>query len=117
MSALLIAYLYKFILALVSDVSLLSSEIYRQKLQQCVTDGELDDDEVSALLRLRVMLCIPQQTVEAAHSDICGSLFEKVTVLSLFGFRCLLLYVISSCQSISISFHRIILLFFIFYFF
>lgn len=52
-------------------------EIYRQKLQQCVTDGELDDDEVSALLRLRVMLCIPQQTVEAAHSDICGSLFEK----------------------------------------
>uniref|UniRef100_A0A2N9J8N2 Protein TIC110, chloroplastic n=1 Tax=Fagus sylvatica TaxID=28930 RepID=A0A2N9J8N2_FAGSY len=52
-------------------------EIYRQKLQQCVTDGELDDDEVSALLRLRVLLCIPQQTVEAAHSDICGSLFEK----------------------------------------
>lgn len=24
------------------------------------------------------MLCIPQNTVEAAHSDICGSLFEKV---------------------------------------
>lgn len=24
------------------------------------------------------MLCVPQQTVEAAHSDICGSLFEKV---------------------------------------
>ncbi|KAL4611351.1 hypothetical protein ACB092_08G117800 [Castanea dentata] len=52
-------------------------EIYRQKLQQCVNDGELDEDEVSALLRLRVMLCVPQQTVEAAHSDICGSLFEK----------------------------------------
>ncbi|GAV58645.1 hypothetical protein CFOL_v3_02178 [Cephalotus follicularis] len=53
-------------------------EIYRQKLQQCVADGELSDDDVAALLRLRVMLCIPQQTVEAAHSDICGSLFEKV---------------------------------------
>ncbi|KAB1225703.1 hypothetical protein CJ030_MR1G008908 [Morella rubra] len=53
-------------------------EIYRQKLEQCVADGELDESDVSALLKLRVMLCIPQQTVEAAHSDICGSLFEKL---------------------------------------
>lgn len=53
-------------------------EIYRQKLQQFVAKGELNDEDVAALLRLRVMLCIPQQTVEAAHSDICGSLFEKV---------------------------------------
>lgn len=55
-----------------------SSEIYRQKLQQCVTDGELSDDNVAALLRLRVMLCIPQQTVEAVHAEICGTIFEKV---------------------------------------
>ncbi|XP_061339524.1 protein TIC110, chloroplastic-like [Gastrolobium bilobum] len=53
-------------------------EIYRQKLQQLVADGELSEEDVSALLRLRVMLCIPQHSVEAAHSDICGSLFEKV---------------------------------------
>ncbi|XP_062086719.1 protein TIC110, chloroplastic [Humulus lupulus] len=53
-------------------------EIYRQKLQQCVADGELSEADVAALLRLRVMLCVPQQTVEAAHSDICGTLFEKV---------------------------------------
>ncbi|KAF5744458.1 hypothetical protein HS088_TW07G00029 [Tripterygium wilfordii] len=53
-------------------------EIYRQKLQHCIADGELSDEHVAALLRLRIMLCIPQQTVEAAHSDICGSLFEKV---------------------------------------
>ncbi|KAJ7964287.1 TIC110 protein, chloroplastic [Quillaja saponaria] len=53
-------------------------EIYRQKLQQCVADGDLSEEDVAALLRLRVMLCIPQKTVEAAHSDICGSLFEKV---------------------------------------
>lgn len=53
-------------------------EIYRQKLQQFVANGELNDEDVAALLRLRVMLCIPQQTVEAAHTDICGSLFEKV---------------------------------------
>ncbi|XP_020867219.1 protein TIC110, chloroplastic isoform X2 [Arabidopsis lyrata subsp. lyrata] len=53
-------------------------EIYRQKLQQCVIDGELSDDNVAALLRLRVMLCIPQQTVETAHAEICGTIFEKV---------------------------------------
>lgn len=53
-------------------------EIYRQKLQQFLANGELNDEDVAALLRLRVMLCIPQQTVEAAHTDICGSLFEKV---------------------------------------
>lgn len=53
-------------------------EIYRQKLQQCVADGELSDEDVAALLKLRVMLCIPQQTVDDAHLDICGSLFEKV---------------------------------------
>lgn len=58
--------------------SQIHEEIYRQKLQQCVADGELDEQDVAALLKLRVMLCIPQQTVEAAHSDICGSLFEKV---------------------------------------
>uniref|UniRef100_A0A2C9U3F1 Chromo domain-containing protein n=1 Tax=Manihot esculenta TaxID=3983 RepID=A0A2C9U3F1_MANES len=53
-------------------------EIYRQKLQQCVADGELSEDDVVALNRLRVMLCIRQQTIDAAHSDVCGSLFEKV---------------------------------------
>ncbi|CAL0317757.1 unnamed protein product [Lupinus luteus] len=56
----------------------LHEEIYRQKLQQLVAGGELSEEDVAALLRLRVMLCIPQQTVEAVHSDICGSLFEKV---------------------------------------
>ncbi|KAG5224978.1 chloroplast inner envelope family protein [Salix suchowensis] len=53
-------------------------EIYRQKLQQCAADGVLSDEDVRALTRLRVMLCIPQHTIDAAHSDICGSLFEKV---------------------------------------
>ncbi|KAI3994230.1 hypothetical protein MKX01_012487 [Papaver californicum] len=53
-------------------------EIYRQKLQQSVADGELNAADVAALLRLRVLLCVPQKTVEAAHADICGSLFEKV---------------------------------------
>ncbi|KAF9594954.1 hypothetical protein IFM89_035524 [Coptis chinensis] len=53
-------------------------DIYQQKLKQLVAKGELSEEDVSALLRLRVMLCIPQKTVETAHSDICGSLFEKV---------------------------------------
>ncbi|XP_073112675.1 protein TIC110, chloroplastic [Elaeis guineensis] len=53
-------------------------EIYRQKLQLSVTDGELSEEDVTALLRLRVLLCIPQEVVDAAHADICGRLFEKV---------------------------------------
>lgn len=40
--------------------------------------GELSERDVASLLKLRVMLCVPQQTVEAAHVDICGKLFEKV---------------------------------------
>ncbi|KAJ6745169.1 PROTEIN TIC110 CHLOROPLASTIC [Salix purpurea] len=52
-------------------------EIYRQKLQQCAADGVLSDEDVKALTRLRVMLCIPQHTIDAVHYDICGSLFEK----------------------------------------
>ncbi|XP_057442164.1 protein TIC110, chloroplastic [Lotus japonicus] len=60
-----------------TKASELHEEIYRQKLQQYVADGELSDENVAALLRLRVMLCVPQQIVEAAHADICGSLFEK----------------------------------------
>ncbi|GAU27288.1 hypothetical protein TSUD_125690 [Trifolium subterraneum] len=55
-------------------------EIYRQKLQHLVTGGELSEEGAAALLRLRVMLCIPQNTVETAHSDICGSLFGKVVM-------------------------------------
>ncbi|KAB5530216.1 hypothetical protein DKX38_020297 [Salix brachista] len=56
-------------------------EIYREKLQHCAADGELSDEDVKALTRLRVMLCIAQQTIDAAHSDICGSLFEKRALL------------------------------------
>ncbi|KAK1412731.1 hypothetical protein QVD17_34210 [Tagetes erecta] len=52
--------------------------IYRQNLQQYVNDGELSDDEVKSLERLQVMLCIPKQTVEKIHEEICGALFEKV---------------------------------------
>ncbi|KAJ6349146.1 hypothetical protein OIU77_006684 [Salix suchowensis] len=58
--------------------TVIHEEIYRQKLQQCAADGVLSDEDVKALTRLRVMLCIPQHTIDAAHSDICGSLFEKV---------------------------------------
>ncbi|XP_050368674.1 protein TIC110, chloroplastic [Argentina anserina] len=58
--------------------SAIHEEIYRQKLQLCVADGEINEEDVAALLRLRVLLCIPQQTIEAAQLEICGSLFEKV---------------------------------------
>lgn len=53
-------------------------DIYRQKLQQFVADGELNKDEVEALMAFQVRLCIPQETVDAVHSEICGKLFEKV---------------------------------------
>ncbi|KAK4483071.1 hypothetical protein RD792_010247 [Penstemon davidsonii] len=54
-------------------------EIYRRKLQRLVADkGELSDEDVKTLEQIQIMFCIPKQTVEAAHADICGSLFEKV---------------------------------------
>ncbi|PIA59620.1 hypothetical protein AQUCO_00400483v1 [Aquilegia coerulea] len=53
-------------------------DIYHKKLQQAVAKGELSEEDSSALLRMRVLLCIPQKTVEAVHADICGSMFEKV---------------------------------------
>lgn len=56
-------------------------EIYYQKLQQSVADGELSDEDAAVLLRLRVMLCIPQETVDKAKADICGRIFEKVSRL------------------------------------
>ncbi|PWZ45648.1 Actin-2 [Zea mays] len=56
----------------------ISLEIYRQKLQQFVADGELSKEEVEALMAFQVRLCIPQETVDAAHTEICGQLFKKV---------------------------------------
>jgi len=40
----------------------------------------LSEEDVAVLLRIRVHLCISQETVDAAHADICGRLFEKVSV-------------------------------------
>ncbi|CAI5464387.1 unnamed protein product [Closterium sp. Yama58-4] len=53
-------------------------EIYRQKLQQCLADKSLSDDDVAALNRLRVLLCVPKAAVDQAHGDICGGIFTKV---------------------------------------
>ncbi|XP_042373930.1 protein TIC110, chloroplastic-like [Zingiber officinale] len=60
-----------------NNASKIHEEIYRQKLQQFVEDGELSDEEVASLQRYRVLLCIHQETVDATHADICGRLFEK----------------------------------------
>lgn len=61
------------------NLSSLHVEIYRRKLQQLVADkGELSDDDVTTLEQIQIMFCIPKQTVEAAHADICGGVFEKV---------------------------------------
>ncbi|XP_051113246.1 protein TIC110, chloroplastic [Andrographis paniculata] len=54
-------------------------DTYRRKLQQLVADkGELSDADVETLKQVQIMFCIPKQTVEAAHADICGTLFEKI---------------------------------------
>lgn len=53
-------------------------DIYRQKLQQCLADGELNDDDLKALRRLHVLLCLSKETVDAAHATICGRIFEKI---------------------------------------
>ncbi|CAN0903773.1 Protein TIC110, chloroplastic [Linum grandiflorum] len=70
---------------MIGILSSLLQDIYRQKLQQCLADGQqLSDEDVKSLLRVRVMLCIPEETVEAAHTDICGALFSKA-VMDLIG--------------------------------
>ncbi|KAF6994892.1 hypothetical protein CFC21_011492 [Triticum aestivum] len=70
--------------------SKMHEDIYRQKLQQFVADGELSKDETEALTAFQVRLCIPQETVDAAHTGICGQLFEKVVkeaILSVDGYN------------------------------
>ncbi|CAA0838115.1 Protein TIC110- chloroplastic [Striga hermonthica] len=54
-------------------------EIYRRKLGKLVAaQGELSDDDVDTLEQIQIMFCIPKGTVEKAHSDICGRLFDKL---------------------------------------
>ncbi|KAL0419283.1 UNVERIFIED_CONTAM: protein, chloroplastic [Sesamum radiatum] len=87
-----------------------TSQVYRRRLQQAVSkgelmnaeskaaylqnlceelhfdpekaieihEGELSDEDVKTLEQIQIMFCIPKQTVEAAHADICGRVFEKV---------------------------------------
>ncbi|KAL0688545.1 hypothetical protein Bca4012_088222 [Brassica carinata] len=60
-----------------SDNNLLFFRNLQAEASTICSDGEPSDDNVAALLRVRVMLCIPQQTIEAANAEICGSIFEK----------------------------------------
>ncbi|CAF2072039.1 unnamed protein product [Brassica oleracea] len=64
-----------------SDNNLLFFRNLQAEASTICSDGEPSDDNVAALLRVRVMLCIPQQTIEAANAEICGSIFEKVIQL------------------------------------
>ncbi|KAF3531082.1 hypothetical protein DY000_02038159 [Brassica cretica] len=60
-----------------SDNNLLFFRNLQAEASTICSDGEPSADNVAALLRVRVMLCIPQQTIEAANAEICGSIFEK----------------------------------------
>eukprot|EP00271_Cylindrocystis_brebissonii_P002637 TRINITY_DN13403_c0_g1_i1.p1 TRINITY_DN13403_c0_g1~~TRINITY_DN13403_c0_g1_i1.p1 ORF type:complete len:1135 (-),score=312.95 TRINITY_DN13403_c0_g1_i1:1036-4398(-) len=53
-------------------------DIYRKKLEQCLADNSLSDEDVKALQRLRVLLCVPQAVVDKASAEICGKMFTKV---------------------------------------
>lgn len=75
------------------------AEIYRNKLEQCVADGTLDDEDVKNLVRLRVLLCIPQDVVDSAHAEICGRIFTKVLLLPVV---CICVNFLIFCQCIFI---------------
>lgn len=86
---LLNAFLFRYFSSrkLVNCLLFSSLGIYREKLQKFVADGELSEEDVKALERLQVMLCIPRETVEAIHTEICGSLFEKACTI-FYSCRC-----------------------------
>lgn len=54
------------------------SDIYRQKLENCLKDNALDDEDVKGLTKLTELLCIPQDVVDKVHSEVCGRIFGKV---------------------------------------
>ncbi|GBG79636.1 hypothetical protein CBR_g29785 [Chara braunii] len=60
-------------------------EIYRQKLEACLEDNKLSDEDAKALLRLRVFLCVPEPVVTASQKELCGKIFSKVVEEALSG--------------------------------
>jgi hypothetical protein len=54
-------------------------DIYRQKIENVSATGSVSEEDSSALLRLRVLLCIPKKVVRDASLDILGKVF-RVTV-------------------------------------
>lgn len=59
------------------------SEIYKQKLESFLEKKSLTDKDEEELLRLRVLLCIPEATVTAAHRERCGAIFRETLELAL----------------------------------
>jgi hypothetical protein len=57
------------------EATRINEEIYRQKLESCLEDKKLDDEDAKTLQRLRVLLCIQKSVVDAAHDEMCGKLF------------------------------------------
>lgn len=59
------------------------SDIYKAKLESLLEKKLLTDDDMETLLRLRVLLCIPEATVTAAHRERCGVIFQEVLTKAL----------------------------------
>jgi len=59
------------------------SDIYKQKLEALLEKKALTDEDMEVLLRLRVLLCIPEATVTAAHRERCGVIFKETLTRAL----------------------------------
>jgi len=51
-------------------------ENYRTKLEACVADKVLTDEDVESLARVRKLLCVPKAVVEKLQFEICGEIYR-----------------------------------------
>jgi len=77
------------------------SEIYKQKLDSMLEKKRLTDEDEKELVKMRVLLCIPESTVKEAHKERCGAIFratlEKALQSGIDGFSTQLMNMVVKC--------------------
>ena len=53
-----------------------NKENYRTKMEQVMEKKSLTDEDVEALSRVRRLLCVPKDVVDACTRDICGAVYK-----------------------------------------
>ncbi|KAK3247525.1 hypothetical protein CYMTET_42978 [Cymbomonas tetramitiformis] len=53
-----------------------NASFYEDKLGEFLEKKRLSEEDVAELLRLRVLLCVPEATVKKAHTERCGAIFR-----------------------------------------